>query len=151
MSADDDPKEMLRTLAAELAGAVQAEMRLHAKKPFPPTIDFDIAKWFVFAVDEYLTGRNPSLESALGLRQRGRPVDTSPSGPEYERAKAAFWKHEFQGQSWKTVADEYPDVDERNLRRGVDRYRGRIINEFAENLTADLTAENKTGGFAKDE
>ena len=137
----DDPKKKLSELAAAIAALVKLERKLSTKQLFPPTVPFDLADWFVGAVDSFLSNEGSDFAKALGLKRGpGRPTPP-PSGKNYERAKKIFWMRGLgkrPSASWLKIAEEFPEADVRDLQRELTRYTTDIIADISGELAGLL-------------
>jgi hypothetical protein len=135
--------DKLRLLAEDIEALVRRDRELGKQFKFPPTIPFDRAQWFITAVWAYLSGEAKTLDRAMGLSVgSGRPKTDSPDGEVYERSRRAWEMRAFENKSWKEIADEladeFPQLDESNLREGVERHSPYILATFLEKHAALL-------------
>lgn len=134
-------REKLQLLATDIEMLIASEQRLSARHLFPPTVDFDVGKWFIAGLKRFLNGECKSLDEALDLKAKaGRPTrETIP-----KRALAVFLLRLQKGKTWLQIAEKF-DADQRYLQREQDIYRGRIVEEISAKLNSELTAENRAG------
>lgn len=137
------PKKRLERLVEDILRIVVNEQRqMQRGAVFPASIDPQDALWFAQAVQGLAAGTEKSLDKALGLAKgRGRQKAEAPTGANYERAKAIFYRKEFGGATWDEIADDHPETDLRQLQREMKRYTPDIIAEFSRELTAEMKAE----------
>lgn len=88
------------------------------------------------AIDSYLHGKRPSLDTAFGLRrERGRPKATRHGAIAIEA-----YKLHSAGQSWEKIVEEnggrWGITDKRTLRRIVANNGDAIGAHLAENIAA---------------
>lgn len=100
--------------------------KLKAKRFSGSTIPFELAKFASSAIENYLDGDTKSLDAAFGLT----PKRGAPGRPEYrlDCARKSL-QMKLKGLSWKKIADEFPNDNERNIRRHYKEFKNQVMSE----------------------
>ena len=128
-------KNNLARFAAQLRQLVDRETKQLKLKPFPRSIDADLADLVAGAIERYLGGE-PSMDRALGLVRSGRP---SRAGRNFEFARDEIGWRLAQGLSFKKIirildSDRYT---EEHLRDIWKREGAFVIADYARRILTD--------------
>lgn len=131
------------------AETAKARLREFAKQlrrlEFPSSpIQIELAEYFAHAIERYLDEirhydeknkdpapkgkikpERPTMDRALGLAKRGRPLDST------QRKELARKIYDMRGDglSWKEIADELSRADQRTLQRYYDEFEATFLLE----------------------
>jgi hypothetical protein len=157
-SADDVPGEdAAKKNAAEAAlvfvDASGREVKRNLSVEATHHTPHEDAIWFIDAGRLYLSGKAPSLESALGLKQRGKPFNPAKS-KNLALAEKAFRLRYFDKLTWDEVVaridPSQPDsVDERALTKLITSHWSAICRNIAEEIVGRRRRSDPTRQSSK--
>jgi hypothetical protein len=144
-----DPKKQLRELAREIRAVIKAERGLAT-----PTILPSLGNWFAAAVYDYVRGKEPDLERALGLRRNRGRLRQGRDAKNYSRALKVF--DLLRGTDGKPALtmDEilemhFPDANKQDLEDEQERYGEEIRADIADKVAATINARLKRSKRSK--
>jgi len=142
-------RDRLECLIEAIENLILEENR-HSDPPSAHHIPHDLAQWFLEAAKRVLSGKEKSLDSALGLLgSPGRPVDPDKS-KNLDLAEMALTLR-MQGKTWaeinsKVFEDRAEPPDERYIRSIVARYQLPVMKKWRENLRQRWLAGSEARG-----